>query len=117
MSDNGKKFAEQGGAKVVSIGIGSNSGFNREAYIEALFNGGPEDKILSPLKEYADAEKSPSKLFMNMIDKGLDIGAQKEIAAGKNEDVKTDSAKVVQLDKAPVAKEVLMRQSAKSRSA
>ena len=117
MSDNGKEFAGQGGAKVVSIGISANSGFSKEAFVKALFNGGPEDKILAPMKEFADAEKSPSKLFMNMIENGLDIGAQKEIAAGKNEDVNADTAKIVQMDRAPTAKEILMHQSAKSNSA
>lgn len=117
MSDYGKKFAEQGGAKVVSTGISASSGFNKEAFVEALFNGGPEDKILSPMKEFAEAEKSPSKLFMNMIENGLDIGAQKEIAAGKNEDVNTDTAKIVQMDRAPTATEIFMHQSAKTHSA
>lgn len=117
MSVTGKNFAEQGSVKAVSIGVGINSGFNREAFVEALFNGAPNDKVLAPMKNYAEAEKSPSKLFMNMIEKGLDIGAHKEIAAGNNEDVKAENAKIVNMNRAPTAIEIQMHKSSKVNSA
>lgn len=98
MSELGRKFAEKGGAKPVALGVGSNSGVDKEAFVKALFNGGPEDRVVVPMKDAAEAERVPSKLFMNLIEKGLDIMTDKELAAGNNADIKMDNVKVKNMD-------------------
>ncbi|MBQ4400488.1 MAG: hypothetical protein II830_04260 [Alphaproteobacteria bacterium] len=98
MSELGKKFTQDGGAKPIAFGVGANSGVDKEAFAKALFNGGPEDRVVVPMKDAAEAEKVPSKLFMNLIEKGLDVMADKELAAGSNADIKLDNIKVKNMD-------------------
>lgn len=117
MSELGKKFAQEGGAKCVALGVNVNSNIDKDAFVKALFNGGPDDKVISPLKDAAEAEKVPGKLFMNLIEKGLEIGAQKELAAGSIDDVKVNTARIVQMENAPSAKEIQMHKSLNARSA
>lgn len=94
MSELGKKFTQNGGARPIAVGVGANSGVDTDAFAKALFNGGPEDRVVVPMKDAAEAERVPSKLSMNLIEKGLDIMADKELAAGSNADIKMDNVKV-----------------------
>ena len=98
MTELGKKFTQDGGAKPIAVGVGANSGVDKEAFAKALFNGGPEDRVVVPMKDAAEAERVPSKLFMNLIEKGLDIMTDKELAAGNNADIKMDNVKVKNMD-------------------
>lgn len=98
MSELGKKFTQDGGAKPIAVGVGANSGVDKDAFVKALFNGGPEDRVVVPMKDAAEAERVPSKLFMNLIEKGLDIMTDKELAAGNNADIKMDNVKVKNMD-------------------
>lgn len=98
MTELGKKFTQDGGAKPIAVGVGANSGVDTDAFVKALFNGGPEDRVVVPMKDAAEAERVPSKLFMNLIEKGLDIMTDKELAAGNNADIKMDNVKVKNMD-------------------
>jgi hypothetical protein len=98
MSELGRNFTQEKPVKPIAVGLGSNYGVDKEAFSRAVFNGGPDDKTMVPLKDAADAEKVPSKLFMNLIEKGLDIMTDKELAAGGNADIKMDAVKVKNMD-------------------